>query len=185
MDDYRAPEHGVAVPKPRRHEGRISVLLRRTVTNLPIRVPSSDWAAVATGTKGMFRCYSESGRDRTRPVVPADTECPRPCLLFSARHPKVLRARRWEALPGVLLSHRHEPLGSITPEDLAREGFEFLPAFRFYWKQRHKRLGWRPWDMVSVLEVRPMAQGDFDTLGEQLLYELYGEWLPRSCGGQA
>lgn len=154
----------------------MSVLLKRTVTNLPIRVPSTDWAAVVTGQKRMFRTYSASGSERDRPVVPPGTECPRPCLLFTARHDGPLRTRRWEALPGILLSHRQEPLGSITPEDLAAEGFEFLPGFRHYWKLRHKKLGWRPWDMVSVIEVRPFCEGDCDSMGSRLVDELIGEF---------
>lgn len=177
--EYCAPEQtlGTVVPKPRPHAGRVSVLVSRKVTNLPIRVPSTDWGAIVTGQKQMFRTYSLSGRDLERPVVPPDTECPRPCLLFSARHDGPRRSRRWKATPGVLLSHRQEPLGSITPDDLAREGFEFLPAFRFYWRQRYKKLGWRPWDMVSVLEVRPMTDLDMDDWGTWLFDQLYGEWL--------
>lgn len=177
MSDYRAPDHGVSVPSPRRHQGRVSVLLRRTETNLPVRVPSADWAEVVTGAKRMFRTYSRSGQDRSRPVVPPGTECPRPCLLFTARHNGPLRSRRWEASPGVLLSHRQEPLGSITPPDLHDEGFEFLPAFRFYWQQRHKKLGWRPWDMVSVLEVRPLRPEDQAWAGEWLMTRMFGEWF--------
>lgn len=171
--DYRAPDAGVApVPRPRAGV-RVSALLHRNVTNLPIRVSGIDWAALVTGQKLIFRTYSGMGGQRERPVVPPGTECPRPCLLYTVRG----RAKRWEAKPAVLLGHRQEPLGSITPEDLWAEGFEFLPAFRRYWKSRYPTVGWRPWDMVSVLEVRPMCQGDIDSLGVNVLGELVGEWM--------
>lgn len=181
MSEYRAPEKtlGSAIPKPRRNSGTITQATTRRLTNLPIRVPSTDWAAVVTGKKQMFRTYNSSGSHPEYPVVPPGTECPRPCLLFAARHDGPKRSRRWEAVPGVLLAHRQEPLGSITPEDLVKEGHHFLPAFRFYWKQRYKRLGWRPRDMVSVIEVRPWdwRRHDFEEIGAWALRELYGDWL--------
>lgn len=174
MGEYRAPSRtlGTEIARPRRGESRISVLLRRTVTNMPLRVPAVDWAKVVLGEKRMFRAYSASKRDRSLSVVPPSTECPRPCLFFTQHG-----SGRWEASPGVLLSHRQEPLGAITPEDLVREGFEFLPAFRWYWKKRYPKLGWRPRDMVSVLEVRPWEHGDRMEFAERLLVELFGEWF--------
>lgn len=167
------------VDAPRRREGTISNLLRRNVGNLPIRVPTVDWAKVVTGEKHMFRTYCARATSPERPVVPPDTVVPRSCLLYAVRFDGPGRSRRWEATPGVLLSHRQEPLGAITPEDLEAEGFKFLPAFRFYWKQRYRKFGWRPWDMVSVLEVRPWNVGvdDLDTQGRWLLEQLYGEWF--------
>lgn len=173
--EYSAPVETlgtVAARHPRHH--RMSLV--RKVTNLPIRVPSSDWAAVVTGRKQMFRTYGP-GFDRERPVVPADTECPRPCLLFTERQVGAERQRQWRAVPGVLLAHRQEPLGSITPEDLAKEGRHFLPAFRYYWRDRYRNLGWRPWEMVSVLEVQPLDIED-EQWGLWALKQLYGEWLP-------
>lgn len=183
MSEYRAPEEtlGTVVPKPKRHRGQVGRLLTREISNLPIRVPSTDWPAVITGQKRMFRSYGLSPAYPEKPLVPPDTACPRPCLLFAARHDGPHRSRTWKATRGVLLSHRQEPLGAITSEDLVAEGFEFLPAFRFYWRQRYKRLGWRPWDMVSVLEVRPWEPGvrasDDQVFGAWALQELYGEWL--------
>lgn len=136
-----------------------------------------DWDLVSVGQKRMFRAYAEKAGDRSRPLVPPDTETPRPCLLFAARHGV---RKGYRMIPGVLLSHRQEPLGTISAEDLTAEGFEYLPAFKFYWKRRYRALGWRPWDLVSVLEVRPMqfeVDGhDFDEFGWWAMEELYGEW---------
>lgn len=154
------------------------------MVNLPVRVPTVDWAKVATGEKRQFRTYCARAGDRQRPVVPPDMEVPRPVLLYTARHNGLNRARRWEAIPGILFAHRQEPLGSITFEDLAAEGFEFLPAFKFYWKRRYQKIGWRPTDLVSVLEVRPLrgsSDNEVESVDEQwcgqwLLRQLYGEW---------
>ena len=122
----------------------------------------------------MFRTYNGSGREPEAPVIPVGTPCPRPCLLHAQRFG---RTPPWEAQAGVLLSHRQEPLGSITPEDLELEGFKYLPAFRFYWKQRYRAKGWRPWDTISVLEVRPMTFDDIPLMGSVLFDHLYGEWM--------
>lgn len=176
--EWQHPETLVSeVPKPRRREGTISNLLRKNVGNLPIRVPAVDWSKVIVGEKRMFRTYSERGGNRETAVVPADTECPRPVLLYAVRHNGPGRSRRWEAKTGILMSHRQEPLGSITPGDLALEGFEYLNAFRWTWKQRYKKTGWRPTDMVSVLQVRPVWPEDHDWIRDWAYDELYGEWL--------
>lgn len=161
----------VTVEKPKASEGTVSNLLRRNVGNLPVRVPACDWSKVVTGEKSMFRAYSERGGDRLRPLVPADTIAPRPCLLYAVRP-----GRRWEAIPGVLMSHHQEPLGAITEDDLYAEGFEHLHDFKWAWKDRYRTLGWRPLDMVSVLEVRPQREDDETWVRDWLFDQAYGEW---------
>jgi hypothetical protein len=180
LPEYTAPERTlrpIKIGKPRPYEGRVSVLTRRTLTNLPLRIPAMDWSSVVTGQKGIFRCYSERHIDRCDPVIAPDVEVPRPCLMFAVRHRHSPRGRTWEAIPGVLLSHRQEPLGAITKEDLALEGFERLVDFKAWWCKRYRTLGWRPWDAVSVIEVRPWNEADFSTWGEWSLRSLYGEWF--------
>lgn len=172
------PPAPATITKPRRREGTVSNLIRRSVGNLPIRVPAQDWSKVVVGEKRQFRTYCERAANRERPVVPPDTVAPRPVLLYAVRHNGPARSRRWEAVPGVLLSHRQEPLASISAEDLALEGYENLRAFRWAWKGRYRKLGWRPLDLVSVLEVRPLEWNgaDFETFGDWAMTELYGEW---------
>lgn len=165
----------VAIQRPRRREGTVSNLLKRNVGNLPIRVPTQDWSKVVVGEKSMVRTYS-GAKDRESPVVAPGTATPRPALLYSVRHNGPGRSRRWEATPGVLLSHRQEPLGVISEEDLAREGFETLRAFKWSWKDRHRKLGWRPLDIVNVLEVRTVNPDDAEWTGDWLFTELFGEW---------
>ena len=179
---WEHPAKTVTIPK-WNTRATIRERIGRTVTNLPVRVPTQDWAAVTTGAKTMFRAYNTSRRTPAAPVVPPGTECPRPCLLFTTRHNGPLRSRRYEAVPGVLLSHRQEPLGAISREDAAREGFKTLAEFKWFWKSRYRTIGWRPHDLISVIEVRPLRdpaidQGtDHSWAAYWALDELLAEWL--------
>lgn len=158
------------VPAPPRSGGTITQALGRTAGNLPIRVPAVDWPAVYVGEKRMFRWYSKG-----MAALPEGEPLPRPCLLYAARRSH--GEGQWEAIPAVLVACRQEPLGSITPEDVEAEGFKFLPAFKWYWKLRNKRLGWRPFEMVNVYEVQPFTEDDTDWAAQWLVQRLYGEWL--------
>lgn len=150
--------------------GTIAQQALRTASNLPIKVPSVDWAKVFVGEKRMFRWYAKGAS-----ALPT-CDLPCPCLLYSSR--RVHRGiGHWEATPGILTACRQEPLGAIPPADVAAEGFEFLPAFRWYWKMRNKRLGWRPWDLVNVYEVRPLFPEDIDWVKQWIFDRLYREWL--------
>lgn len=151
--------------------GSIAQEALRSVSNLPIKVPAVDWAPVSVGEKRMFRWYANGTAQ-----LPAGETLPRPCLLYAARRVQAAD-ERWVAMPGVLTACRTEPLGSIKAADVAAEGFEYLPAFRWYWKLRYKRLGWRPWDLVNVYEVRPLFEEDAEWAARWALDRLYGEWL--------
>ena len=165
--------------RPAQNRGTVRSLLLRNVSNLPVRIPAMEWDAISTGAKTMFRAYNgRAGATRELPVIPSGTECPRPCLLFARRYEGARgKDHRWDAIPGVLLSHRREPLGAISPEDLEREGFRFLPGFRFHWQRRYPTLGWRPWDFISVIEVRPLVEDDREWAATWLLDHVLGEWV--------
>lgn len=152
----------------------VSGVLLRKVTNLAVRVPPTDWAEVSIGAREMFRCFSQQPHHPEHSILPEETETPRPVIIWSRRGPH--GATRTLATPAVLLEHRMEPLGAITPEDLEAEGFEFLPAFRYRWKQRYPRYGWRPWAPVNVFRVRPWIPSDDAWIGQWLLQQLYGDW---------
>lgn len=177
---YSQPRGTISAARPapaRSGAGGVRQALSRRVLNLPIRVPAMDWDAVVCGQKRMFRAYCERARDPSTPIVLPGTEVPRPCLLFATRYTGPRGTKEYKAVPGVLIAHRQEPLGAISPEDLAAEGFKFLPAFRFYWKRRYQKLGWRPWDMVSVVEVRPVYEDDHTWVRDWIHDQLYAEWL--------
>lgn len=160
--------------KDRRARPSANAAHRRQLTNLPIRVPPIDWEQVAGGAKSMFRCYSDNPTKREDPIVPAGMVLPRPVVAFTQRND---RSRSRSAAVMVLEQHRMEPLGSISAEDVAAEGFEFLGQFRWYWKRRHVNLGWRPWDMINVMVMRPPTAADWQWCGEWAMGQLYGEWL--------
>jgi hypothetical protein len=159
----------VPVRRARKHQ-TLKATLSRSVSNLPIRVPSQDWARVVTGDKGMFRTYAQ-GRKPLGDVVPAGTPCPHPCLLYSQRGAE----KRLVLAPAVLRAFRREPLGAISKEDLAAEGFKSMWKFRYYWTTRYKKLGWRPWDEITVLEVTPMTDELTRWSAEWFFEQLFGQ----------
>lgn len=69
-----------------------------------------------------------------------------------------------------------EPLGVISKESLANEGFESLAEFRRYWKAR--QFGYKAMSMVTVYRFRPFTTADHDPLAADLLERLYGPYLP-------
>lgn len=78
----------------------------------------------------------------------------------------------------VLTERFQEPLGAITEESLANEGFGSLAEFRRYWCDREKRR-FTPTRMVVAYRVRPWIDGvDERRFADQLLERLYGPHLP-------
>lgn len=163
---------------------RLKGTLTRTAHNRPVRVPRADWEAIVTGRKRMFRSYSDSWHNRLLPLLPAGEEYPRPAVIYSRlqeRHSHV------DAALAIILDYRQEPLGAISPADLLTEGFSRdatgrekdngLRRFRRYWKRRYTLWGWRPTDLISVVELRPWTPEDNDTVAGWLLERLYGDWL--------
>lgn len=128
-----------------------------------LRVPESEWLGVKRGRKSEFR------RRVTRVAVP---EAPTPVVAY-----RVTNGVNHEARLMVLERTWREPLGAISEESLAREGFRSLAEFRRHWKIRTKH-PFRPLDEVQVYRVRPWEPGDMVTLGTCLIARLYGEHLP-------
>ena len=174
--EWSAPHSSIAERDPppvaKKGDGPDHRALKRRVENLIIRVPRVEWANVSLGVKEMFRTYHPGGiaSDYERRMLPVGVELPRPVLLASHINGSV-------AAPAILLEHRHEPLGTITENDLHAEGFEYLPAFRYYWKRRYQTIGWRPWSMVNVFRVRPWVAKDDEWVSRWLVDQLYGEWM--------
>lgn len=159
----------------RRRPPKLKDRLSRKVSSQPIPVPRPDWERVACGTKRMFRTYSGSWRDRHASLVDDDlAELPRPVILYSyaTHHPK-----QFDSRIAVLTAYRQEPLGAISVPDLHAEGFDTIKQFRRYWKARYIRWGWRPHDLISVIEVRPWVETDDEEQAAWLLRRLYEEWL--------
>jgi hypothetical protein len=70
-----------------------------------------------------------------------------------------------------------EPVGAISPESLAREGFPALDHFRRYWMRRSGER-FKPLSEVQVVRIRPFEPDDAATTGLQLVRNLYGPYLP-------
>lgn len=140
---------------------------------LIVRVPRVDWQAIKSGRKTEFRTVG-----RYSPRGWANLATPVPLLAYS------MQRFRDEAETTLLVLEESwvEPLGSISTESLAREGFhgeraEALFEFRRYWRNRHQRVGFRPLTNVLCLRVRPLRPVDYPEAGLMLLRRLYGEHL--------
>jgi hypothetical protein len=166
-------------PRPPTLKGKLT----RRAHNRPVRVPRGDWEAVITGRKRMYRSYSDSWHSRSLPLIPAGEVFPRPAVIYSRveqRHSHV------DAALAVILSYRQEPLGAISRADLIAEGFirsadplevrTGINRFRRYWKRRYIAWGWRPSDLISVVELRPWTEADYDWTCASLFEQLYGDW---------
>lgn len=70
-----------------------------------------------------------------------------------------------------------EPLGAISPESLAAEGFPDYAHFRRYWMRRTRK-HFKPTRMVVAFRVRAWhGQADAILFGSEILTRLYGEFL--------
>lgn len=156
-----SPRSGPSAPKPWK---------QREARTIFVRVPAVDWAAVKLGHKLEFR---SKGREQT-PVWRVETPTP----VVGYRLSNVRTDHDSKLL--VLEATWREPLGAISEESLAREGFtgpQAMAHFRRYWMARWKRR-FTPMMEVQVYRVRPFTSADVQPLGVKLLGKLYGEFLP-------
>lgn len=157
----------------RRRPPPLKARLDRGVRSCPVKVPRPDWERVVVGTKPMFRTYAGYWRDRFARLFPEGEEFPRPAVIYSQPgHAKIYDVRL-----AVVTAYRQEPLGAISHADVRTEGFDSVRHFKRYWKGRYARWGWRPDDMISVVELRPWRPEDAIDQARWLLDTLYGEWL--------
>lgn len=131
-----------------------------------LRIPLVDWPAISQGRKTELRAVGRYAAHASRLKAPA------PIVGYVRQR---FRADMESAL-FVLEAVWTEPLGSISAESLAREGFRDRREFRRYWNKRH-RVGFKPLSIVSVYRLRPWRPGDRDWLGSLLMEHLYGAWL--------
>lgn len=175
---WKHPDHTLDNPPPaeRRSTARADQALIRHTSNLLVKVSPIDWDFVALGAKQMFRFYDGRGS-----VIPRETPCPRPCLLYSVTHTGSYktgnRAAHWEHCLGTLLSVSRQPLGAISDADIRKEGFANIHEFRAYWSRKYTKRGWRPWDEVTVVECRPLQPGEYANAAMRVFEQLYGEWM--------
>lgn len=142
---------------------------QRQLSTVFLRVPSRDWPAVKRGLKTEFRAGVGRGAVSQLWNVPT----PVPVVAYS------IRQGRHDAKLMILERHWIEPLGAISEESLAAEGFANLAEFRTYWMEReHKRF--TPTRKMFVYQVRPWLRDDVNESGVRLLRHLYGDFLDGS-----
>lgn len=122
-----------------------------SVRTLWVPCPSRDWPAVNTGHKTEFRHY------RPVPLTVKQATLPTPVVLFTrkATFGPPLRKALF-----VLEAAWSEPLGAISPESLANEGFETLRDFQRYWRDRHVNGRFDRYKIVTANKVRPWRPED-------------------------
>lgn len=137
---------------------------QRRASTVFLRVPAAEWPYVSRGQKTEFR--AASGQVSGLKFV----EPPTPVVAYRERR------GQYESKLMVLEARWQEPLGAITPESLAREGFESIGDFRRHWMRRERRR-FTPLRHVTVYRVRLWNPGDEQHFAEKLFRHLYDSWL--------
>lgn len=130
-----------------------------------LRVPGEDWLAVKQGRKTEFRASGHYASQLW------NVETPTAVVAYTMK-----RIGGYDKLLMVLEATWTEPVGGISDESLAAEGFPDFAHFRRYWMSRSKAR-FRPNQTVHVYRVRPMVGGDHVTIGLQLFRKLYREHI--------
>jgi len=129
-----------------------------------LRVHPIDFAPVVAGSKLEVRLPGELPHA-------ADVPCP---VKIHARDDSV----EYGPALAVLLEWWHEPLGAISAQSIANEGFESLDEFRNYWRARHPDRGFRPLSQVTVFKVRPwQGEADREHFALAIFDRMYGDAL--------
>jgi hypothetical protein len=140
--------------------------VQRRVSTVFVRVPRAEWPAVVCGTKREFRaaCGNHSAL--------WSVQAPTPAVAYTVSSVGV-----YDSVLMVLEAVWREPLGAISAESLAAEGFASFAEFRSAWIRREKRR-FPLLRMTAVYRIRPWTLDDERLMGELLLERLYGEFLP-------
>lgn len=135
---------------------------QRFASTLFLRLPANEFRAISRGRKSEFRSSpgKTSQLDRVKTPIP---------VVAYMQHPR----RGYDARLMVLEETWQEPLGTIRPESLQREGQPDLAHFRRYWMSRTRR-PFTPTRMVAVFRVRPWREEDREQFAELIFDHLYG-----------
>lgn len=139
---------------------------QRRLSTVFLRVPVRDWPAVKRGYKTEFR--AGVGKNAVPQLWGVPT--PIPVVAYAIRNGRhdcklMVLERAWQ-----------EPLGAISPESLAREGFETLAEFRRYWMERERKR-FTPTRQVFCYRVRAFDDEDRFRLAGVIFEHLYGDFL--------
>lgn len=150
--------NGARGPKPYR---------QRQASTVFVRVPRAEWAAIKHGAKHEFRAASGQHSALWNVTTPS------PAVAYS-----INGCGGHDCALMVLEKVWREPLGAISDESLAAEGFATFGEWRRAWCIReHRRFP--PLRMTTVYRVRPWTADDTTEMGDVLLAHLYGDYLPQ------
>ncbi|HEX4033224.1 MAG TPA: hypothetical protein VHX66_02160 [Solirubrobacteraceae bacterium] len=138
---------------------------QRQASTIFVRVPSDDWYLVKGGYKREVRSRQSSTAALQKRSLPL------PCVAYRL-HPQ----HGYDSVLMVLEAVWREPLGAISEESLAAEGYATMAEFRRAWVIREKRR-FPLLAPVTVHRVRPWTSEDAAEMGAALLRQLYGEFL--------
>ena len=138
---------------------------QRRVSIVFVRVPRAEWPAVVCGTKREFR--AACGKHSALWSV----QTPMPAVAYTVSSIGV-----YDSALMVLEAVWREPLGAISAESLAGEGFASFTEFRRAWIRREKRR-FPLLRMTTVDRIRPWTADDVRWMGEVLLERLCGGFL--------
>lgn len=141
---------------------------QRQARTLFLRVPHADWIAVTRGAKTEFRASSAA-------VSKMWSVDPPTVVVAYRQHP----AHGYDSRLMVLEKTWIEPLGAISEESLAHEGFASLAEFRRYWMSRERRR-FTPTRKITVYRVRPWNELDWERQALRLMDLLYGPYQENS-----
>lgn len=139
-----------------------------SMSTIFLRVPTVEWPAIKRGIKREFR--TGLGHNKTPKLW--DVKTPTPVVAYTVSQRGV-----YDQQLMVLEAAWQEPLGAISPESLAAEGFATLAEFRRHWMRRERKR-FPATRQVFVCRLRPWAPDDRQRLGPMLLDRLYGAFLP-------
>lgn len=144
--------------------------LLRTAKTIRVHLPRVDFNDIRVGAKREFRNY---GRRMIEPL-------PAPHAVVG------YNAKDWwtpenglDGIDTVLLTLEDtwtEPLGAISEESVAREGFDSLADFRRYFAARYPNGGFRPMANVIVYRIHPMTDEEKAMYADALWERIYGRW---------
>lgn len=136
------------------------------VSTVFVRVPSDDWHAVKGGYKREIRSR-QSSAGALQSLSP-----PTPCVAW-----RLHRQYGYDSVLMVLEAVWREPLGAISEESIANEGYATMAEFRRAWVIREKRR-FPLLAPVTVHRLRPWTFEDGAAMGQAVLRQLYGEFVP-------
>lgn len=136
----------------------------------PAYVSRVDWLDVISGRKTEYRLIVPGGPGQP-PLQPP--KYPGPLIIYTEH----------AAIPGELETALvtiegkwSEPVGAITEESLAREGFASMSDYRRYMAARYPTLGYAPRMRCMVRRVHPMTDEERGEFQQWIWDKLFGRW---------